>query len=274
MIHYQEQTGSSLLEVLAALVIFALAAAGLAISIPFAYQRVPVWQEQFNVGRYLEKHLEVTRSYDFDELPLIDTGFVTEGDYQYRRITGYVVDDPLNQTWVDSAVGSGDGLKAVYYDNPDFSGAAVEQIDTMINFNWGLNQPVFGIQPDDFSVRWMGYVEPEFSETYTFYVNADDGVRLWVNDQLVIDQWQVGAGESSGSTDLTANIRYRIKLEYFESTDDAFIELGWSSISVLKSIIPQSRLYSNTAKMTVIKARTIDGLMNMDGRMVTFDYIF
>lgn len=272
MISFREQTGSSLLEVLAALVIFALAAAGLAVSIPFAYQRVPVWQEQFNVGRYLEKQLEIVRSYAFDDLALTDTGFVTEGDYQYRRVTGYVVDDPINETWADSASGSGDGLAAVYYDNTDFTGATVEQIDATVNFNWGLNSPVFGIQPDDFSVRWTGYVEPEFSETYTFYVNADDGTRLWVNDQLLIDHWEVGTGEWSGSIDLTANVRYRIKLEYFESTDEAFVELSWSSPSVLKALIPQSRLYSNTVKMTVITARTVDGSMSLDGRMITFDY--
>lgn len=269
---FYDQKGSSLLEVMAALVIFVLAATGLAVSIPFAYQRVPVWQEQFNVGRYLEKHLETARSYSFDGLALTDTGFVTEGDYQYRCVTGYVVDDPVNQTWADSVAGSGNGLAAVYYDNNDFSGTTVEQVDATVNFNWGLNSPVFGIQPDDFSVRWTGYVEPEFSETYTFFVNADDGVRLWVNDQLLIDHWEIGSGEWSGSIDLTANVRYRIRLEYFDSVDNAFVELSWSSLSVFKSIIPQSRLYSNTAKMTVITARTVDGPMSLDGRVLTFDY--
>ncbi len=272
MIGFRGEKGSSLLEVMAALVIFALAAAGLAISLPFAYQRVPVWQEQFNVGRYLEKHLEEVRSYSFDGLALTDTGFVTEGDYQYRRVTQYVVDDPVNQTWANSLIGSGDGLAVSYYDNIDFTGTAVEQIDATVNFNWDLNSPVFGIQPDDFSVRWMGYVEPEFSETYTFYVNADDGVRLWVNDQLLIDHWEVGSGEWSGSIDLTANIRYRIKLEYFDSADNALAVLSWESMSVLKSLIPQSRLYSTTAKMTMITARTVDTAMSLDGRVITFDY--
>ena len=268
---FLDQKGSSLLEVMAALVIFALAAAGLAVAIPFAYQRVPVWQEQFNVGRYLEKHLEVSRSFGFDELDLTDTGLVTEGVYQYRRITGYVVDDPVNRTWDESAPGSGDGLRATYYDNSDFSGATVEQVDSAISFDWGLNPPVFGIGPDEFSVRWEGYIEPEFSENYTFYVSADDGVKLWVNNQLLFDRWEAGIGEWSGSIDLTANMRYRIKLEYFNSTDNALISLSWSSFSTLKSVIPQSRLYSSTAKMTVITARTADGSISLDGRVVTFD---
>lgn len=269
---FLNQKGSSLLEVMAALVIFALAAAGLAISIPFAYQRVPVWREQYNVGRYLEKQLEVIRSFTFDELSLTDTGFITEGDYQYRRATGYVVDDPVNRTWADSVPGSGDGLAATYYDNPDFTGVSVEQIDATVSFNWGVNSPVFGIGPEGFSVCWEGYVEPEFSETYTFHVNADDGVRLWVNGQLLIDHWEVGAGEYSTTLDLEANVRYRIKLEYFDATDIALVELGWSSFSVLKSVIPQSRLYSSTAKMSVITARTFDGSTSLDGRVLTFDH--
>ena len=272
MVVFRNEKGSSLLEVMAALVIFALAAAGLAVAIPFAYQRVPVWQEQFNVGRYLEKHLEIVRSFGFDELPLTDTGLITEGDYQYRRVTGYVVDDQANKTWADSPAGTGDGLAATYYDNPDFTGAIVEQVDAIVNFNWGVNSPVFGIGPDEFGVRWEGYVEPEFSENYTFYVNADDGVRLWVNDQLLIDHWEVGIGEWSGSIDLTANMRYRIRLEYFDSTDNALVSLSWSSFSVIRSVVPQTRLYSSTAKMTVITARTADGSMGFDGRVVTFDH--
>lgn len=271
MINFQDQKGSSLLEVMAALVIFALVAAGLAIAIPFAYQRVSVWQEQFNVGRYLERHLEEIRSIAFDDLDLVDTGFVTEGDYQHRRITGYVIDDTVNQTWAASAAGSGDGLAVTYYDNPDFTGVTVTEINATINFDWGLNPPVFGIGPDEFSARWVGYVEPEFTEIYTFYVHADDGIRLWVNDQLLIDHWEAGTGEWSGSIDLTANIRYRLKLEYFESFDSALISLSWSSLSVLKSVIPQNRLYSSTAKMTVVTGQTIDGAMSLDGRLITFD---
>ena len=267
-----DQKGSSLLEVMAALVIFALAASGLAISIPFAYQRVPVWQEQYNVGRYLEKHLEVIRSFTFDEISLTDTGFITEGDYQYRRDTGYVADDQVNRTWADSASGSGDGLVATYYDNPDFTGVTVERIDATVSFDWGVNSPAFGIGPEGFSACWEGYVEPEFSETYTFYVKADEGVRLWVNDQLLVDHWETGAGEWGGTLDLEANVRYRIKLDYFDYTDNSWVELGWSSFSVLKSVIPQSRLYSTTAKMTIVTAQTIDGSMSLDGRVLTFDH--
>ncbi|HBE77781.1 MAG TPA: hypothetical protein DDW65_08345 [Firmicutes bacterium] len=266
-----EENGSSLIEIIAALVIFSMVAAGLAIAIPMAYGRVVTWQAQFNLGRYLEKQLEDVRSHAFTDLPIGDTGFVTEGNYQYRWVTNYVINDETNHTWDISNPGTGDGLAATYYVNSDFTGLNVKRIDPTIDFNWGLGSPDPGIQPDDFSARWIGYVEPQYSESYTFYVNADDEVKVWVNNQLLIDKWEVGSGEWSGSIDLTANVRYSIKVNYFESADTAIAQLSWSSPSILKTVIPQSRLYSSTAKMTVVTVRGVSGTVSLDGRVITFD---
>ena len=57
-----------------------------------------------------------------------------------------------------------------------------------INFNWGNGAPDPEHQADDFTVRWTGSVQPQFNETYTFYTTTDDGVRLWVNGQLLVDR--------------------------------------------------------------------------------------
>ena len=271
MIRFHEEKGSSLIEIIAALIIFSLAAAGLAIAIPMAYGRVKTWQEQFDLGRYLEKQLEDVRSHAFIDLPIKDTGFVTEGNYQYRWVTNYVINDEAHHTWAASNPGTGDGLAVTYYDNSDFTGVAVKRVDSTVDFNWGLGSPDPSIQPDTFSARWIGYVEPQYSETYTFYANTDDGVKVWVNNQLLIDNWQVGSGEWSGAIDLIANVRYSIKMNYFESADTAIAQLSWSSPSVLKTVIPQSRLYSSTAKMTIVTVRDLSGALSLDGRVITFD---
>ena len=105
---------------------------------------------------------------------------------------------------------AGDGLSEVYFNNKDFTGSQVPRIDPAVDFNWGLNAPVPGIARDTFSVRWTGQVEAPFTETYTFTVQADDGVRLWVDDQLLIDGWADREGREalSGSKALTAGRKY------------------------------------------------------------------
>ncbi len=262
--------GSSLIEVIAALILFSMVAAGIAIAIPMAYSRVKTWQQQFNLGCYLETQLEDVRSNSFTALPVTDTGFVVDGDYQYRWVTNYVSDDQANHIWDVSAAATGDGLAATYCDNADLTGAFIKRLDSTINFNWGLGSPDPGIASDTFSARWVGYLEPQFTENYTFYANTDDGVRLWVNNQLLIDQWVTGSGEWTGSIDLVANVRYRIRMEYFEDTDTALAELSWSSPSVLRTIISQSLLYTSTAKMTVVTVKNSSGV-TMSGRVMTFD---
>src|SRR5438552_17283530 len=84
---------------------------------------------------------------------------------------------------------AGIGLRAEYFDNPDLTALKAVRTDASVNFNWGGQSPVAMIGADTFSVRWKGQVVPAFSETYTFYTQSDDGVRLWINGQLIIDDW-------------------------------------------------------------------------------------
>jgi len=56
-----------------------------------------------------------------------------------------------------------------------------------VNFDWGGGTPDSSLGVDTFTTRWTGKVEPQYSQTYTFYTQTDDGVRLWVNGQLLID---------------------------------------------------------------------------------------
>ena len=83
------------------------------------------------------------------------------------------------------------------------------------------------------------------SETYTIYVNVADGARLWVNDQLVIDQWwnDIDATEYSVTVPLTAGQYYPIELDYFQNERGSpQISLSWSTPFSPKTIIPQSQL--------------------------------
>ena len=145
--------------------------------------------------------------------------------------------------------GSGDGLLGTYYNNIDFTGAVVQQIDPQINFDWGGGAPVAGIGSDFFSVAWTGILRPPSSGNYTFFTTSDDGVRLYIDGQLVISNWtDHGATEdASQPLALSSTTTYTIRMEFYEDLFLAAAQLRWSSESVPKSLIPQSALYSGTA---------------------------
>ena len=120
----------------------------------------------------------------------------------------------------------------------------LSRVDATIDFDFGTGSPDPSITADTFTVRWTGKVQPFYSQTYTFYTTTDDGVRLWVNGQLVINSWiNQAATERSGSIALTAGQKYAIVMEYFENTSAAVAKLSWSSPSQVKRIIPQTQLY-------------------------------
>jgi len=83
----------------------------------------------------------------------------------------------------------GDGLSATYFNNFDFTGTSVGRVDSNVGFDWSSNAPLSGIDRNTYSARWTGAVSPASTETYTFYTRADDGVRLWVNGQQLINRW-------------------------------------------------------------------------------------
>lgn len=103
---------------------------------------------------------------------------------------------------------------------------------------------MFGVN-GKFSVRWSGFVQPKYSETYTFSVVADDGVRLWVNGQNLIDRWENASGKNQGTIALEAGKKYDIKMEYYNTGGSAITRLMWSSPSQPEQAIPTSQLYSS-----------------------------
>ncbi|EEF58610.1 chitobiase/beta-hexosaminidase C-terminal domain-containing protein [Pedosphaera parvula] len=151
-----------------------------------------------------------------------------------------------------SAVGNGAGLQGEYFSNHSstnaFAGSpTLVRTDPTINFDWNTGSPDPLISTDQFTVRWTGMVQPQFNETYTFYTRTDDGVRLWINNQLLIDKW-VGQSptEWSGSISLAAQQKYNVRMEFFEGAVTVVAQLSWSSPSTAKAIIPQTQLYPVT----------------------------
>lgn len=142
-------------------------------------------------------------------------------------------------------------MQGQYYDdtnNPSqpLSGTLkLTRTDTTVNFNYGAGSPDPSLPNDHFSARWTGEVQPPTSGSYTFHTSSDDGVRLWVNGQLLINDWTNHAQANDyGSIALTAGQKYDIRMEYYENTGNAVAILSWSYSGQADTVIPQSALYS------------------------------
>jgi PKD repeat protein len=163
-------------------------------------------------------------------------------------------------------LGTGTGLNGDYYSNRmDFAGLpTLSRLDPTINFDWGEGSPDPLISADRFSVRWSGYVQPFYSQTYTFYTTTDDGVRLWVNGQRIIDAWwdQI-LTERSGAIALTENQKYPIIVEYYENGVGASAVLSWSGPSQPKRVVPQTQLYPAASSQPLLGYAGLNGGTNL-----------
>jgi len=147
--------------------------------------------------------------------------------------------------------GNGTGLLGQYYagtfPNDPFTGPPVVRTDPVVNFNWGATAPIAGVAPTNYTVAWTGCVQAQFSEPYTFYITNDDGIRLYVNGQLLINSWIDQAPTShSNSITLAGQQLYNLRLEHYQHTNSAVVALAWSSPSTPLAIIPTAQLYPYT----------------------------
>ncbi len=137
------------------------------------------------------------------------------------------------------------GLKAEYFNDETLTQRVLTRTDATVDFDWGTGSPNQAVNADHFSARWSGQVLPLYSEPYTFYTQGDDKMRLWVNGQLIVDDWKAGATrEDSGTIALQAGQAYDIRYEYVEQTGNAVAKLLWSSPSQAKGTIGQNQLFS------------------------------
>ncbi len=115
---------------------------------------------------------------------------------------------------------------ATYYTTRDLSGGSITQQEAVINYDWSTGAPREGIPADNFSVRWSRSDTFEAGE-YTFAARSDDGIRMYVDGELIIDEWTdrqftwvaVQKNMAAGSHDIV--------VEFYEETGRAAIEAGY-----------------------------------------------
>jgi len=139
----------------------------------------------------------------------------------------------------------GTGLQVAYYSGR-FDSLLFKRIEP------NVNQPEFTnvlfhhkLPNNKYSIRYTGEVMPQYNADYTFYAEAGGGVRLWVNDSLIIDHWyeQYPGLITSEKIKLRTSQHYTIRLDYFNEDDRSGINLYWSCDSLPRQYVPQSQLY-------------------------------
>lgn len=161
------------------------------------------------------------------------TGGVHHIQLDYREITGdaylfvrwaNLATNPTPPTFPVPIAVATNPWTAQYFGNPTLTGSpSVIQTESSLSHNWGAQAPVSGVPADNFSVRWTS-VQTLNGGTYQISVSADDGVRVWVDNALVIDQWHVASGQTYTNTLPLSGGQHAFTVEYYEATGNAFID--------------------------------------------------
>jgi hypothetical protein len=200
---------------------------------------------QHHVYFHTDQALVSTRASAADKGTVEDPNF-SPGRLDYNTQYFWMVDEFDGATthqgnvWSFTTVGPNNGVKAEYFNNTDLSGDPVlTRIDPKIDFVWGGESPDPLVEVDGFSVRWTGEIEIPASDTYTFFSISDDNARLWVDGQLLVDNWDsdnAWAFEDEGSLFLEAGWASLV-MEFFEEGGDAIAQLKWQSSTIPRQIV-------------------------------------
>jgi len=120
---------------------------------------------------------------------------------------------------------------ASYWNNKRLEGTpVVTREESKIDYDWGTSRPVSGVNKDKFSARWRRTVTFKEAGTYRFRATMDDGMRVWVDGKLIIDEWDLNDAPT-----VTADVKlgkgdHKIKVEYFEEGGNAVAKLSWAKV--------------------------------------------
>lgn len=171
------------------------------------------------------------QAWDYFTMPIQNPGGTHELFFVFSGGSRFL----LNLNWIEfhgQGIASSDsnalqGLTASYFNNTTFTGSPIVTKDPMIAFNWEDETPIPGIDNDDFSVRWEGFLIIEETGDYNFNTTHTGGsINLEINDQSLINENADGSYTSTSIT-LTAGETYPISVAYSNTGGDAAVNLSW-----------------------------------------------
>ena len=179
---------------------------------------------------------EIITSWNDSQVHTVVTDiYIPAGDHdlkvEYYEATGGAI---AQFSWGLAGSANTTGWLGQYFNDVEMVGQPnVVRNDAAINFDWGTDRPVEGINKDNFAVRWTRTLNLN-PGVYRFTTTTDDGVRLWINNQLVIDKWQPQTVTTySADVEVAGNVA--VKMEYYDDKDNAVARLNYTKISDVSS---------------------------------------
>ena len=134
---------------------------------------------------------------------------------------------PASPSGTSCASPATNAFSGCYYNNITLSGSpSLVRIDNLINFNWGTDSPAPAVTPLNFSVRWQGYFTFQTGE-YTFNTIASDGLRIYIDGQLILDRWRDQPGYMYNIRRTITQGSHLVTVEYYERTGLPIVSVSW-----------------------------------------------
>jgi hypothetical protein len=180
---------------------------------------------------YIDDELVIDDWHDGGRREVTADRFLSAGNHNLRIEYYERVGEALINVWWERSASYPD-WRGEYWSNRGLDGSPTRvRNDESIDFNWGWGAPATDIPADNFSVRWTRALDFD-AATYRFHVRADDGVRLWVDGQLIIDDWQDGAPREQTADYALAQGLHNLQVEFYEHLGSAQVRVWWDKVSV------------------------------------------
>ena len=159
---------------------------------------------------------------------------VTEHMYYQPTFVGEVI--PSSQLFTRDGVQG--GLTAEFFKGINFDERVAKRVDESIDFDWNDGSRPDAVPQHYYSIRWTGKIQTLEAGEYEFFTTSNDGIRLWIDEKLVIDNWtDHGAQIDIGKIKLKGHTQYSIKLEYYQTLGGAVTKLAWNHSGVQKPVV-------------------------------------
>jgi len=137
------------------------------------------------------------------------------------------------------------GLRVEFYNGQNFEKLVTTRVQKKASYNTWVDELPEGVDRVNYSLRWTGEVLTKGAGEYEFWLTCDDGVRLWLDDRLVIDSWQAQrARNHRAKVNLEAGKKYRLRIDYFNSQNGTQMRLAWTTPDMPREIYNPNEIKS------------------------------
>ena len=163
---------------------------------------------------------------------------------------------PSKYLWTTQGNQTQEGLTAQYFNGIEFgNNPTLQRIDKTINFHWTISTPDQAINPEFFCAKWTGNIKAPKTGTYKIGLSGNDGFKLYINNQLIINNWDKQSFHTSlVDYNFTAGNNYPIRVEFKEPNGNSTIKLIWNMdvVNTVEEKITEAVAIAQKSKVAVV----------------------